>query len=284
MLRKLALLVLLSTIGRIYGQDTVMYFFTGHCYQVDIPGYHIDERLKQLDFSPYAGVWLGGDLTTGTMLTYNSIQYIDTLFDLGNPETHWALGNHDARNGNWEWYEEFTGRKTYYAYTSNNITRIILNTNILPVNCEMLNEEYKIISDVCDTIQYSKYLILIMHHGLWHDVPDLPNPSTYAFSDLQYWNANCDSVNTSFVEVVYPKLVEVKNKGIDVICVMGDMGSNPKTFSQMSVDSIQFLGCGLDQGDPEDKVLIFKYDKVSQVLTWGFHNIDSLLATQQFPK
>ncbi len=281
---KILYIIFFVICGQLTAQDTIKYFFTGHCYQVDIPGYQIDERLKQLDFSSYEGVWLGGDLTTGTMLSYGSVQYIDSLFDLNNPETHWAMGNHDARNGNWEWYEEFTGRKTYYAYSSNNITRIVLNTNILPVNCEMLDDEFKIISDVCDTIQQSKYLILLMHHGLWHNIPDLPNPVTYAFSDLQYWNANCDSANTSFVEVVYPKLVEVKNKGIDVFCVMGDMGSNPKTFAQMSVDSIQFLGCGLDQGDPADQVIVFQYDVATQKMTWDFHYIDSLLYFQQIKK
>ena len=261
-------------------QDTVRYFFTGHCYQTGIPGNHLDERLKQLDFTPYAGVWLGGDVNNMTLLDYENLEYLDSLFHLGSPETHWALGNHDARHGNWEWYEEITGRKTYYAYASNDITRIVINTNLLPVNCEMLNEEYRMICNVCDTIQSSKYLILLMHHGIWYDIPGLPSPATYANSGLKYWNANCDSVNTPFVKTIYPKLVQVENKGIDVICVLGDMGLFQKSFSAVSDDGVQFLGCGLHQGDPADQVLIFEYDVFNQKLTWAFHNLDSLINAQ----
>ena len=78
-----------------------------------------------------------------------------------------------------------------------------MNSNLLPTDCESLNDQFKMIMDVCDTISESSDLILLMHHGLWRDVPDLPPPGTYAQSDLVYWNANCDSVNTQFVDVIY---------------------------------------------------------------------------------
>ncbi len=282
MLKKILLFGLfLFSIEWISGQDSIQYLFLGHCYQLTIPGYHVDYRVEQLDKSMYEGIWLGGDVTTESMLDYSTISYIDSIFHLGNPETHWALGNHDARDGNWEWYEQFTGRKTYYAYTSHKICRIIMNTNILPVNCEMLNDEYQMISNVCDTISQSKYLILLMHHGIWHDVPGLPQPGSYAQSDLKYWNANCDSVNTPFVKTIYPQLLKVRARGIKVICVLGDMGAGPKKFDRLSTDSIRFLGCGLDHNNPADQVLIFTYHIQQQLLTYKFHNLDSLLNAQQ---
>jgi hypothetical protein len=258
-------------------QDQVSFLFVGHTIQIETAGTKVDYRLQQLDMSPYAGIWLGGDMCGESMLNYSTMQHIDSVFDLGNPETHWTLGNHDARNGNWELYEEFTGRKTYYAYNSHDITYIVFNTNLVPTNCIMINEQYDIISAVCDTIQQSKYLILLMHHGLWRDVPDLPPPATYAHSDLRYWNANCDSVNTNFASVIYPKLVEVKQRGVDVICVLGDMGASKKKFQMDSVDDIHFLGCGLNENDPEDWVLIFNYNTVTQELDYNFHHLDSLL-------
>lgn len=270
-------ILLVSITIMTYSQSQKKFLFVGHCSQDGSGGTKVDYRLEQLNFSQYSGVWLGGDVCSEAMLNYSTIYYIDSLFDLGNPETHWALGNHDTRNGNWEWYEEFTGRKTYYTYYSNDITYIVFNTNLVPTNCNMINEQYEIISTVCDTIQQSKYLILLMHHGLWRDVPDLPPPSTYAHSDLRYWNANCDSVNTNFASIVYPILVEVKQRGVDVICVMGDMGASQKKFQMDSVDDIHFLGCGLYKNDPEDLVLIFNYNTVSQELDYSFHNLDSLL-------
>ncbi len=270
----------LISITQVYPQDSIQYLFAGHCYQLGTHGRKVDYRIEQLDKSGYEGVWLGGDVCTEALLEYSTVQYLDSLFNLGNPETHWALGNHDARDGNWEWYTEFTGRKTYYAYSSHGITRIILNTNIVPTDCESLNAQYKIISDVCDTISVSKYLILLMHHGIWRDVPGLPPPGVYAQSDLVYWNANCDSVNTTFNKVIYPKLLEVKNRGIRVICVLGDMGAGPKKFDMVSDDGIHFLGCGLYHNEPDNNVLIFTLNKPEEKLTWQFENLDSLLNVQ----
>ncbi|NOX85281.1 MAG: metallophosphoesterase, partial [Chlorobi bacterium] len=220
--------------------QTVTYLFAGHTMQLNDVGDKIDYRLEGLDKSVYDGIWLGGDVCIEPLLNYSTVQYIDSVIDLGNPETHWAMGNHDAREGNWEWYEEFTGRPTYYAYTSNNITRIILNTNLVPTNCEMIDDQYKLITNVCDTINKSYYLILLMHHGLWRDIPGLPQPVTYANSDLVYWSANCDSVNTPFSKFIYPKLLDVQKRGIKVICLMGDLSGNKKTFNRISDDGIQF--------------------------------------------
>jgi len=271
------LLLLFLGASNLQSQNQKNFLFVGHCYQSGSGGTKVDYRIEQLNLSDYEGVWLGGDVCSEAMLNYSTIEYIDGLFDLGNPETHWALGNHDARNGNWEWYEELSGRKTYYAYNNYGITRIVLNTNLVPTNCEMMDEQFEIISSVCDTIEQSKYLILLMHHGLWQDVPGLPSPSYYAQSNLRYWNASCDSVNTNFVDVVYPKLVEVKQRGIEVICVLGDMGAGLKKFQVDSDDGIHFLGCGLHHNEPEDMVLIFNYNTENQQLNYNFHNLDSLL-------
>lgn len=264
----------------IQAQDSIQYLFVGHCYQRGSQGKKVDYRIEDLDKSIYQGIWLGGDVCSEAMLEYSTVQYIDSLFHLGNPETHWALGNHDARNGNWEWYTEFSGRKTYYAYSSHGITRIVMNTNIVPVNCEMLNDEYAMINNVCDTISRSKYLILLMHHGIWQDVPGLPSPGIYAQSNLKYWNANCDSVDTPFHKTIYPKLVEVKNRGIEVICILGDMGAGPKKFEMDSDDGIHFLGCGLYYNESDNNVLTFTYQVAEQKLSWQFDNLDSLLNVQ----
>ncbi len=256
--------------------DSISYLFVGHCFQDNTMGSKMDFRIESLDKSPYKGIWLGGDVCSEAMLNYSTVQYIDSVVDLGNLETHWALGNHDAREGNWEWYNEFTGRDTYFAYSSNKITRIVMNTNLVPTNCEMIEDQYEIISNVCDTIQDSKYLILLMHHGIWKDIPGLIQPNLYANSNLVYWSATCDSVNTPFVNTIYAKLKQVNNRGTQVICVLGDMGGYKKTFSSISDDGIWFLGCGLNHNEPDDEVLIFNYNITNEFLDWQFHNLDSL--------
>ncbi len=276
-----ALLIFLPYFTQAQDQDTVRWLFIGHCYQLGTNGKKVDYRVEQLDKSVYDGIWLGGDVCSEAMLEYSTVVYIDSLFHLGNPETHWALGNHDARNGNWNWYTELSGRKTYYTYSSYGVTRIILNTNLVPTECEMLDEQFEIINKVCDTIQQSKYLILLMHHGIWRGVPGIPNPGTFAQSDLIYWNATCKDVNSTFAHSIYPRLKEVQQRGIQVICILGDMGAQDKTFDKLSDDGVRFLACGLYHNEPEDMVLELDLAKQSHTLTYQFMNLDSLLNAQQ---
>lgn len=270
------LLFLLTPLKQVVSQNNIKeYIFIGHSAQSGSPN-SIDYRAEALDFEKYTGVWLGGDVCTTTLLKKSTTHYLDSLFNLGNPESHWTLGNHDWRIGNIEWYEEITGRPTYYAYSSNGLTRIIMNTNLVPTNCEMLDEQYEMISNVCDTITESSYLILIVHHGLWRGVPSIPAPINVGHSDLVYWNSNCYDVNSTFLNSIYPKLIEVKARGIEVYYLYGDMGAQRKKFNVISDDSIHFIGCGLHSNDPADNVLIFTYDLDSKQLQTDFHNLDSL--------
>jgi len=250
-----------------------------------------DTSEQLLDFTDYERIWLGGDVCSEAMLEYDIISYIDSLFNISKPENTWALGNHDARNYNWEFYREIAGKKTFNVHSKNKVTVITLNTNITPADCEKLNDQYRLITTVCDTIQSSTDLILIMHHGIWLDVPGLPSPSTYAQSNLIFWNSNCYDVNSTFVNSIYPLLLDVKEKGINVTCLIGDMGANGKTFSKYSDDSILFLGCGLNNSlytdstelanQPKDKVLIFEHNITTNTLEWEFQDLDSLIVTQQ---
>ncbi len=279
--KKIAILLVLTSltgIQSVIGQESdsiVSYFFTGH---TSVPGqpYKVDSRLEAIDFSIYEGVWLGGDLCISTLIEYETLYYLDDRFKLINPETHWALGNHDYRHGNVEWYEDFVSRESFYAYSSNGITRIVMNTNLVPTQCDQINRQYKIIKDVCDTISESKHLFLIMHHGLFRGVPGVPPPSIVGHSDLIYWNSNCYDVNSTFVNSIYPMLLEVKKRGIEVYYLFGDMGAQMKKFDVFSEDSIRFLGCGLFYGDPNDEVMILKLNKNSNNLDIQFHNLDSL--------
>jgi len=261
-------------------ENEIRYFYAGHCYQPNTAGDKVDYRLEQLDYSSYAGVWLGGDVCSEALVNFSTVEYLNEIFNLENPESHWALGNHDARNMNWEYVTDITNRKTYYAYHSNKMTRIIMNTNIVPTFCELMDEQYSLIVNVCDTIQDSKYLVLLMHHGLWYGVPGLPDPFVYAHSNLKYWNSNCYDVNSNFINSIYPKLLEVKDRGIQVVCIMGDVGEKTNGFQMQSDDGIWFVGNGLYHNGEDNNITIFTYDTSDYVLSWQFHNLDSLLLQQ----
>lgn len=267
------------TKSAIFDNDTSKYIFIGHCYQVDSPGYRVDYRLEKFDFSAYDGIWLGGDVSSEASLQYSTLEYINDIFSLSNPMTFWALGNHDMRNGNLEWITHFTQRETYYSHYSKGISYILMNTNLVPSDCYNMEKQYEIISNVCDTISESSHLVLLMHYGIWINIPGLPNPENYAHSSLTYWNSNCSDVNSSFVNSIYPKLIDVENRGVEVICIIGDMGASSKSFEMISDDGITFLGCGLYENSPLDNVLIF--ERAGRELIWKFENLDLLLLEQK---
>jgi predicted phosphodiesterase len=273
-----------------FGQsDTLKYFFEGHTYQWHTAGDKVDERLEKMDFSEYDGIWLGGDVCSESLLEYSTLKYIHDLFDLKHPNTHFVMGNHDARNGNWNWLEEFTGKKTYYTSHYNGITYMVLNTTLTPYDCEQLNDQYRIITDLCDTIQNSSHLIFLMHHCLWADVPGLPHPYAYAQSNLKYFSFSCTNHNATFLNEIYPRLIEVEKRGVEVILILGDMGS--RRFETTNEDGIHFMGTGLNRSYYKDPVerensardwfLEFKHVPETQWLGWKFHDLDSAIQVKR---
>lgn len=268
--------------------DTVKYLFAGHTYQFYTHGEKVDTRLEGLDLSDYESIWLGGDVCSEALLEYTTLEYIDGLFNLKHPNSHWALGNHDARNGNWHWLEELTGKKTYYTSNYKGISYMVLNTTLTPYDCEQLDDQYRIFVNLCDTISESSHLIIILHHCLWEDVPGLPPPSQYAQSNLRYFSFNCYRPDVTFLNDIYPRLIEVKNRGIEVILIMGDMGS--KKIDVVSDDGIHFLGTGLNHSkykDPEvlknippDWMIEFHHLPEKRWLDWEFVDIDVMVEKQ----
>lgn len=281
-----ALLFIVSTDSTLCAQskDTLTYAFFGHIYQWGSGGNKVDSRIEKMDLNRFDRIWLGGDLCSEASLDYSTITYLDSLFDLSKPENHWALGNHDTRNGNIEWITDATERPTYYAYSKNGITTIVMNGNISPLDCENLNEQYKIIKNVCDTISKG-YLIFLSHHGLFSNVPGIPNPSQFGHSYLKNWMANCDADSADYINTIYPLLIDVKKKGVEVIHIMGDVGANKKSFEGKSDDGIVYLGSGINnsfnfsRGIPiksPDLVLIFKHVVSENKLMWSFEELNDL--------
>ena len=269
-----SLLLFMLFSNGVFAQDNVVqhYLFVGHTYD----GYTYDHRLSQINIKNYDGIFLGGDILSEASLDRNFLANLDSLVDLSNPMTLWALGNHDSRNGNWDWISQYTKRKTYSAHYEDNSVFIALNTNIVPYDCEEMEDQFSMIQNVCDSIETAQNLFIVMHHVIWAHVPGLKPAWQVGHVNPQYWMANCDSANAHFYNVVYPLLVEVKNRGIQVFCIAGDMGSgDKKKDNELSTDSIHFMGCGLYHYSPNDEMLIFDNDQGE--ISYGFHNLDSLV-------
>lgn len=264
-------------------KDTLTYAFFGHIYQWGSGGKRVDTRIEKMDLSRFDRIWLGGDVCSEASLDYSTITYLDSLFDLSKPENHWTLGNHDTRNGNIEWIIDATERPSYYAYSKDGITTIVMDGNISPLDCENLNRQYQLIKNVCDTIT-SGHLIFLSHHGLFSNVPGIPNPSQFGHSYLKNWMANCDADSADYRSTIYPMLIDVVNKGVEVIHIMGDVGANKKSFDGKSDDGIVYLGSGINNSfnvmrnrpvTSPDLILIFKHVISENKLTWSFEELNN---------
>lgn len=291
--------LLLCCIAVFAKAQTDQYAFFGHCYQWHSNGGQIDYRVVALDKSPYERIWIGGDLCSEALLRRSHLYHIDSVMQIGRPQTQYALGNHDVRNGNLEWYREFTGREPYNVYSENGAVSVCINTQLNVSDCYHLNAQFQLISDVCDTISESSHLFLFGHSNLWYDVPGLPGPYKYAHTNFRYWMTNCDSANARFINTIYPKLQEVRERGIQVYCILGDSGDpgpnlkGTKGFHQLNPDSIHFFASGINNSKytdpaqldtmPKDKILIFEHNIPSQSMKWSFQDLDSLIASPASP-
>ncbi len=263
------------------------YIFMGHTYASNIA---VDERIESLNFDQYEQIWLGGDICAETTDDFGTLIYLDGIFDLGSANTHWTLGNHDVRNGNIDWIVDVTGKETFHVQYFNNVTLLVLNTNLNYggiVDCENVNAQYELIKDVCDTIQKSSHLIVLTHNVVWADIDDNMMVEDYANTVNSSVIFRC-SPDQNFEEAVFPLFENVMRKEIQVIFIAGDFGQNATSYEFISDNGMIFLGSGIASDVPyneqfptwglPDKVLVFDHDTLNKDISWQFLDLDLLKA------
>lgn len=259
------------------------YLFLGHIYEEQNA---VDQRIESADLSGYSQIWLGGDICSETTKEESTLEYLDQLFELGSDQTHWALGNHDIRNGNLEWITSRTGRETYYTHYFNGITLLVLNTNYIDSNdCALMEAQTDLIQSVCDTISASSHLVILMHNVVWGAENGVISSSAYANVNLSWIPFEC-SPPKRFMEVAYPNLLKVQERGISVLCIAGDMGQVAGTYSGINDAGIVFLASGITSetawneqwptAGKRDSVLVLTHDLLGKKLSWEFIDIDDI--------
>ena len=271
------------------------FIFLGHPYDWN-NGYRLDPRLERLDFSQYEQVWLGGDVCSRTTEKPETLNYLDSILDFSNEHVQWTLGNHDVMYGNTEWITQKTGKPTFYTSSlTGGITLMVLNTNLFwfwpseppPEDCADKVAQMEMILSVLDTIEQSSQLVILHHHSLLKDhKPD---------SLQEVFNIDPGSVAMSckyedqFSRLIYPKLVTVQQRGVQVLMVGGDLGMRIKQFEYQTPDNIWMLGSGINnslirENAPEyvtnfapDQVLIFHYQEKKRRLSWEFVLLNDLV-------
>jgi hypothetical protein len=237
MKRNLIILIFLCSSFIVSAQsDTVLkYIFIPHPRSEDKVNQSVLPGIEAINFKNYDMIMLGGDLTYYTSINRTSMDYCDSLFDLGSPNTLWTMGNHDISNR--DLVEEYTGRPSFYSYSNNNITFLVLDTELDAngfTSSHISGDQLEMVRQVCDTISRSDYLVLLHGRLLWMIGND------YFTQKLDSVAESTKQLDTSnFYPVVYPLLQQVKNRGVPVLCLGGDKSKINIEYSPE--DSITFI-------------------------------------------
>lgn len=226
----------------------------------------MDSISESIDYSEYDMLWLGGDLAYLTSEDDQTMLHVDSIYDLGNKNTLWSLGNHDysdlAR------IRKFTHRPAYYSFHSNGISFIVLDTQDSLSNIAGAQKAF--FEGIVDTVHSSTHVIILHHKLIWmygniELEPRISSISNGESGECFY----CINPN-NFYSDIYPKLLEVKKRGIEVICIGGDIGIKAKEFEYITADGIYFLASGISSGSTENKALLFHHDTLSKTLRWEY--------------
>lgn len=229
------------------------YLVLGHTYQHHSTheNNRIDHRLEMVDFSKYAGILLGGDNCSATTVYEHTLDYLDDIFDLANKRTLWSLGNHDVRNGNTSWISDRTERPLFYTTYFDNVQWLVLFTPFeadheIPDICEFQASQWQLIASVLDTVQHAANLVILAHYVWWGNVERAGmRTGEYANAEKSYVNLVCDSVKY-FDTDIYPLLVDVAERGLNISVISGDGGQRTKQYRYKTNEGIEFFITGIN--------------------------------------
>lgn len=271
------------------------YLFLGHPYDWNYPD-RVDGRLERLDYRPYTQIWLGGDVCSHAAGHSGVLPYLDSIFNLDR--AHWALGNHDYDYSDPQAILSYLGRPSFYTLWQNGYCLMVLNTNFFwpfpsvppQSDCEQKAAQWEMIHTVADTIREASHLIILHHLGLFNDLKITETGDT-----LRAFNVNaapiygtCDP-ESELTDNVYPWLVEVQKRGVQVVLIGGDVGMQAKAFEFRTPEGIWMLGSGINNSlrreyAPEyvkdfgpDEVLILEYEPRGRKLSWEFVELEWLV-------
>lgn len=237
-----------------------------HTYRENPNRQQVDARVETLDFSAYDLVLLGGDLTQQSTLEASNMSYLDSVFNLQNPNVHWAIGNHDYMQP--QLVPEATGKPLFYTFHRKGVTFLVLDSQL--DSCSISGAQRTLFQAVIDTMRQSSHFVLMQHKLCWlWQHPELQGFEKQANADFgpQPWDTNPNN----FYADIYPSLVALEQQGIEVICLSGDVGVRANQFAHRTAEGIDFLASGLSRtGEADDVVLRFVHKPEARTLSWHF--------------
>ena len=232
----------------------------------------MDSIVERKDFSKYDMLLLGGDLAWNTSGSIECMDHVDSYFDLSSVTTLWTLGNHDVSD--MDLLETYTERPPFYASFKNGLCFIVFNTMD---SAEFISsDQLTFFNSVMDTLERSSHLILLTHHLVWMvGNPDLEGLISET-SNGPYGECSYCLRENNFYETIYPRLIEARQNGIEVLCIGGDIGVKVKEFEFLTEEEIYFLASGIYEGDTINRGLILDHFPNRRKLFWYYIDLEHL--------
>ncbi len=250
--------------------ENFTFAFISHTRLNDNSG--IIEKVSQANLKKYDILLLGGDLANLSSENDSILQKLDTIFDLSNINTLWALGNHDYTQP--KLIEKYTKRPSYYSHYQNKTSFLVLDTQL--DSSKISNQQLDLFNLVTDTLKESKNLIILTHKLIWlRDHQELDNQINQISNGHK---GNCDYCiqENNFYQDIYPKLVALKNKGFNIYCLAGDIGFNTHKFEYLTDDGIYFYASGMNFNQNENYFLKITQSLKNNDLKFEYLPLDSL--------
>lgn len=232
----------------------------------------IEREIRDIDYEAYEVLCLGGDIDGFTSQSETTMQVWDDLFSFSKESTLWTLGNHDIDDR--VLVEKFTQRPSFYTWNFKSINFLVLDDQLERSN--IIGAQLDLVNTVTDTLQAADYLIVLTHNLLWmYDHPIL-EPMIDSISNGRLGNCSFCIKPNNFYQDIYPQLLKVKAKGIEVYCIAGDLGLKAKEFAYTTDEGIHFLASGIDFGQEGNKGLMLELREAPADLIWYFEDLENL--------
>ena len=221
----------------------------------------IDSIVAKANLAKYNLLLLGGDMANLSSKDDSIINYLDQIYDISNEHTLWSLGNHDYTN--LPLLLKYTKKNTFYSYKDKNTLFIVLDTQ--KDSSKIIGEQLTFLNTTLDTTRNYDNLVILTHKLIWMRNHQTLEPMIDSVSNGHFGNCDYCIQENNFYQDIYPKLIQLKNKGKQIYCIAGDIGFKTKKFEYKTKDDIQFLATGIKANTPNNFFikLFYKNNKLN---------------------
>ena len=245
-------------------QEIKTYAVFSHTRLEDNSG--INKSVSGVHPSSFDVLLLGGDLANLSSYNDTILSYLDSIFDVSNSKTLWALGNHDYTNV--KLLKTYTKKETYYSYSQDNTLFIVLDTQL--DSSRISGNQLQFFKSVTDTMTCYKNLIILTHKLIWmRGHSDLENQID-SISNGHLGECSYCIQSNNFYTDLYPTLLRLENGHVNVFCVGGDLGFKVNKFEYKTQGGIVFLATGMSSDSNTNNYIKFLNDLSNEEITYSF--------------